>query len=112
MAMRPQQFDDSSPIDTRILLGRFQQGDREHTQQGDRGRARARAGLGGDAQGQKCSACSRVYVSQEVRATFVALLVEKTKKINVGNPLEKDVWMGPVVNEEQFMREQSRVRIK
>jgi 1-pyrroline-5-carboxylate dehydrogenase len=51
------------------------------------------------AQGQKCSACSRVYVSQEVRATFVALLVEKTKKIKVGNPLEKDVWMGPVVNE-------------
>ena len=27
------------------------------------------------------------------------LLVEKTKKIKVGNPLEKDVWMGPVVNE-------------
>jgi 1-pyrroline-5-carboxylate dehydrogenase len=51
------------------------------------------------AQGQKCSACSRVYVSQDVRQKFVDLLVQKTKKIKVGNPLEKDVWMGPVVNE-------------
>ncbi len=51
------------------------------------------------AQGQKCSACSRVYVAKDVRQTFVDLLVEKTKKIRIGNPLEKDVWMGPVVNE-------------
>ncbi len=51
------------------------------------------------AQGQKCSACSRVYVSKEVRDRFVQMLIEKTKKIKIGNPLEKDVWMGPVVNE-------------
>jgi 1-pyrroline-5-carboxylate dehydrogenase len=51
------------------------------------------------AQGQKCSACSRVYVSKDVRQKFVELLVEKTRKIKVGNPLERDVWMGPVVNE-------------
>ena len=51
------------------------------------------------AQGQKCSACSRIYVSKDVRQKFVDLLVEKTKKIRIGNPLEKDVWMGPVVNE-------------
>jgi 1-pyrroline-5-carboxylate dehydrogenase len=51
------------------------------------------------AQGQKCSACSRVYVQQEIRDRFVELLVEKTKKIRIGNPLDKDVWMGPVINE-------------
>src|SRR5918995_5804867 len=28
-----EQFDDRSPIDTRIVLGRFQQGGREHVQQ-------------------------------------------------------------------------------
>ena len=27
------------------------------------------------------------------------LLVEKTKRIKIGNPLERDVWMGPVINE-------------
>jgi 1-pyrroline-5-carboxylate dehydrogenase len=51
------------------------------------------------AQGQKCSACSRVYVAKDVRQKFVDLLVEKTRKIKVGNPLEKDVWLGPVINE-------------
>jgi 1-pyrroline-5-carboxylate dehydrogenase len=51
------------------------------------------------AQGQKCSACSRVYVQRQVRDKFVQALVEKTKRIKVGNPLERDVWMGPVINE-------------
>jgi 1-pyrroline-5-carboxylate dehydrogenase len=51
------------------------------------------------AQGQKCSANSRVYVQKDVRAKFVELLVEKTKRIKIGNPLEKDVWLGPVINE-------------
>ena len=52
------------------------------------------------AQGQKCSACSRVYVSRSVREEFVRLLVEKTKKIKVGNPLNRDVYLGPVINED------------
>jgi 1-pyrroline-5-carboxylate dehydrogenase len=52
------------------------------------------------AQGQKCSACSRVYVSSVIRDEFVALLVEKTKTIKIGNPLNRDVYLGPVINEE------------
>jgi 1-pyrroline-5-carboxylate dehydrogenase len=51
------------------------------------------------AQGQKCSACSRVYVAADVCDRFVEELVEKTRKIKIGNPLERDVWMGPVINE-------------
>ncbi len=49
-------------------------------------------------QGQKCSACSRVYMHRDVRARLVEQLVERTKQIRVGNPLERDVWMGPVIN--------------
>jgi 1-pyrroline-5-carboxylate dehydrogenase len=52
------------------------------------------------AQGQKCSACSRVYVNQQVREQFVRLLVAKTKRINIGNPLHRDVYMGPVISED------------
>lgn len=52
------------------------------------------------AQGQKCSACSRVYVAKAVRDEFVRLLVEKTKKIKIGNPLNRDVYLGPVINED------------
>jgi 1-pyrroline-5-carboxylate dehydrogenase len=52
------------------------------------------------AQGQKCSACSRVYLSKSIRDEFVRLLVEKTKKITIGNPLNRDVYLGPVINED------------
>ena len=52
------------------------------------------------AQGQKCSACSRVYVAKPVRDEFVKLLVDKTKKIKIGNPLNRDVYLGPVINED------------
>src|SRR2546428_1815364 len=52
------------------------------------------------AQGQKCSACSRVYIDKAIRAEFVRLLVDKTKKIKVGNPLDRDVYLGPVINED------------
>jgi 1-pyrroline-5-carboxylate dehydrogenase len=51
------------------------------------------------AQGQKCSACSRVYIQKDVRNKFVAMLVDKTRRIKVGNPLERNIWMGPVINE-------------
>ena len=52
------------------------------------------------AQGQKCSACSRVYITKQIRDEFVRLLVEKTKKIKIGNPLDRDVYLGPVINED------------
>ncbi len=49
--------------------------------------------------GQKCSACSRVYVEREVYDEFLRLLTEKTERIRVGNPLDRDVYLGPVINE-------------
>ena len=52
------------------------------------------------AQGQKCSACSRVYLARPIRDEFVRRLVEKTKAIKIGNPLNRNVYLGPVINEE------------
>jgi 1-pyrroline-5-carboxylate dehydrogenase len=49
-------------------------------------------------QGQKCSACSRVYVHHKVYDAFVAKLIEKTKALKLGDPSEKDVFFGPVIN--------------
>jgi 1-pyrroline-5-carboxylate dehydrogenase len=51
------------------------------------------------AQGQKCSACSRVLVHRDVRDRFVEALVSKTKQIRIGNPLDRDVYLGPLINE-------------
>ncbi|MFO7683736.1 MAG: aldehyde dehydrogenase family protein [Chloroflexota bacterium] len=53
-------------------------------------------------QGQKCSACSRVYVHKDVKDEFVRKLVENTRQINVGDPTDKENWMGPVANESAF----------
>ena len=50
-------------------------------------------------QGQKCSANSRVYVQEDVKEEFVKKLRDLTAKINVGDPTEKENWMGPVINE-------------
>ncbi|KAF6244189.1 aldehyde dehydrogenase family protein [Nitrosopumilus sp. b2] len=48
--------------------------------------------------GQKCSACSRVYVQNEIADKFIEKLVEKTKEIKIGMPWEKDVFLGPIIN--------------
>ena len=53
-------------------------------------------------QGQKCSACSRVYVHKDVKEEFTAKLLELTKQINVGDPTERDSFMGPVMNKGSY----------
>ena len=49
--------------------------------------------------GQKCSALSRVYVERSVAREFVDRLVEKTRGITVGDPTDRENWMGPVINQ-------------
>jgi 1-pyrroline-5-carboxylate dehydrogenase len=49
--------------------------------------------------GQKCSANSRVYVERAVYDEFVRRLRERTETIRIGNPLERDVYLGPVIND-------------
>lgn len=55
---------------------------------------RSAFGLGG----QKCSACSRTYVHRDVYNEFMQKLLEKTAAIKVGNPLDKETFLGPVAN--------------
>jgi 1-pyrroline-5-carboxylate dehydrogenase len=54
--------------------------------------------------GQKCSANSRVYVERSVARPFVEKLVERAKGIKVGDPTERDNWMGPVINERSLAK--------
>jgi acyl-CoA reductase-like NAD-dependent aldehyde dehydrogenase len=48
--------------------------------------------------GQKCSACSRVYVEQPVAQALRERLVERTAALRVGDPTDAAHWMGPVIN--------------
>jgi 1-pyrroline-5-carboxylate dehydrogenase len=57
-----------------------------------------RAAFGFD--GQKCSACSRVYVDNRVKEKFLALLIGYTQsRVKVGDPTQKETFMGPVINQ-------------
>jgi 1-pyrroline-5-carboxylate dehydrogenase len=48
--------------------------------------------------GQKCSACSRVYVERAVFDDFIEALREATAGIRVGDPTRQEHWMGPVID--------------
>ncbi len=52
--------------------------------------------------GQKCSACSRVYVQAGIYDEFVAKLVKMTQAVKVGDPTERDTFMGTVVNKSAY----------
>lgn len=53
-------------------------------------------------QGQKCSACSRVYIHEAVYDALVAKLVELTNKLTIGDPTDRQVYLGPVVNKSSY----------
>jgi len=59
--------------------------------------------------GQKCSACSRVYVHRAVKNAFLERLIEKTEAITIGDPLERDVFLGPLVHEHAYQKFQDAV---
>lgn len=53
-------------------------------------------------QGQKCSACSRAIIAESVYDKFIDILLKGAKKITLGNPVDANNYMGPVVNEKAF----------
>src|SRR5437879_7235401 len=51
--------------------------------------------------GQRCTATSRIIAEKGVYREFVSRLIERAKKLRVGNGLDETTDMGPVVNERQ-----------
>jgi len=64
------------------------------------GVARSAFGLSG----QKCSAASKAYVARHLVDDFLDKLVETTGKLVVGDPRRRDVFIGPVIDEEALNR--------
>ncbi len=52
--------------------------------------------------GQRCTATSRIIVQKGVYDDFVHQLVDRAKKLKVGNGLDESVEMGPAVNKAQM----------
>jgi len=49
--------------------------------------------------GQKCTATSRVIVERSVLEALTARLVDATKALAVGNPMDENTFVGPVIDE-------------
>jgi 1-pyrroline-5-carboxylate dehydrogenase len=60
--------------------------------------------------GQKCSACSRVYVERAVAGEFAGRLADRAARLRVGDPLDRDVYMGPVIDEDAVDRFREAVK--
>ncbi|KAL9088086.1 MAG: hypothetical protein Q9159_003284 [Coniocarpon cinnabarinum] len=60
-------------------------------------------------QGQKCSACSRLYVPNSLWAGFRDELKAQTQKLKVGPPESFDNFVGPVIHEAAFKRLSSAI---
>lgn len=63
--------------------------------------ARGAAAAGYVNGGQDCTQAARFYVQDGVYDSFVRQLVEETRKVRIGNPLERSTDLGPLVSEAQ-----------
>lgn len=52
--------------------------------------------------GQVCSSVKRLYLHKEIKEAFTRQLVEKTRELRQGNPMEKGVDIGAMINEYQM----------
>lgn len=71
------------------------------------GVVRAAFGYGG----QKCSACSRVYVQKDIADKFTQKLLENTKALNIGMPWKRESFLGPVINEDAIKKFENAVKL-
>lgn len=61
--------------------------------------------------GQRCTATSRVIVTEAIADKFVRMLLERAQKLKVGNGAEPGTQVGPSVDEAQFNKVQEYLAI-
>ncbi|MDC1141952.1 aldehyde dehydrogenase family protein [Planctomycetota bacterium] len=61
--------------------------------------------------GQRCTACSRVIVHEDVYDEFVRKLAETAPKLNVGHGGNPDSFFGAIINERQLKKIDEYVKI-
>ena len=60
--------------------------------------------------GQVCTSVKRLFVEKPIYDRVVGLLVEKLKSVKIGNPLEKDTDIGPLVSVKQLETLKAQVK--
>ncbi|MBN9303790.1 MAG: aldehyde dehydrogenase family protein [Devosia sp. 67-54] len=61
--------------------------------------------------GQRCTASSRVIVTEGIHDKFVAALSERVRALKVGDALEKGIEIGPVVDPSQLKQDTDYIEI-
>ena len=61
--------------------------------------------------GQRCTATSRLIVHKDVHHRLVSSLVYEAKKLKLGDGLKKGTQVGPLINEAQFKKVSSYMKI-
>lgn len=61
-------------------------------------------------QGQVCISVQRIYVHRRHYDEFLAKFVESAKRLKIGNPVEPDTDIGPMISEAEAQRVQSWVQ--
>ncbi|MFE0557570.1 L-glutamate gamma-semialdehyde dehydrogenase [Paenibacillus sp. NPDC058910] len=54
--------------------------------------------------GQKCSACSRTIVHEDVYDTVLQKVIDRSKKLVIGSPLHAAVQVGPVIDDKAYRK--------
>jgi len=61
--------------------------------------------------GQRCTAASRLIVHKNVYDRFIDMLIKAAARLSLGNGLEKDTDIGPIINEHQHRKVLEYIRI-
>ena len=61
--------------------------------------------------GQRCTATSRILIHKKIARRFTEQLVERARKLRIGNGLEKGIQVGPQVSQQQLETSAMYVKI-
>jgi len=75
----------------------------------DKAIAGAVSGMRFTRQGQSCTACSRIFVHEEIHDAFVEKLKAKVDAMVMGDPLDEKTDIGTIISPEQFEKVQSYI---
>ncbi len=62
-------------------------------------------------QGEICSNGTRVYVAESIKEEFIEKLIEKTRKLVIGDPMKMETQVGALISHEHFEKVMGYIEI-
>jgi lactaldehyde dehydrogenase len=59
--------------------------------------------------GQRCTAIKRILLHKKIAEDFISMFVEATRRLNVGNPMDENTDIGPLIDEYAALDIETRV---